>query len=181
MSGHSKWSNIKRKKAVEDAKKSKIFSKMSRLISVATRDGGGSDPGTNPKLRLAIDKAKYYRMPKENIERAIQKGLGQGGGRAYQEIVYEGFGPNGEAFYIKVLTDNLNRTVSEIRGLFTKYGGSLGGAGSTAYIFVKDPENPSFKVSPSEEDLNRLIRLYGDLDDHDDVQEVYVNFDIKKP
>jgi len=179
MSGHSKWSNIKRKKAINDAKRSKIFSKMSRLISVATREGGGSDPDSNPKLRLAIDKARYYRMPKENIGRAIQKGLGQGGEKAYQETVYEGFGPNGEAFYIKALTDNLNRTVSEIRVLFTRYGGSLGGAGSTAYIFVDDPEKPTFKVNPSKEDLNKLVHLYEDLDDHDDVQEIYVNFDIE--
>jgi YebC/PmpR family DNA-binding regulatory protein len=173
MSGHSKWANIKRKKGAEDAKRSKIFSKMSRLITVAAKEGG-PNPDANPKLRLAIEKAKYNRMPKDNIERAIQKGAGGGGGGNFTEVSYEGFGSNGEAFYVKVLTDNANRTVSEIRGIFGKHGGSLGGAGSTSYIF-KDPENPSFKVDPSETAIN----LYNNLDDHDDVQDVYVNFDIK--
>lgn len=173
MSGHSKWSTIKRKKGTEDAKRSKIFSKLSRLITVAVKEGG-SNPDSNPKLRLAIDKAKYSRMPKENIERAIQKGSGEGGGGSFSEVAYEGFGPNGEAFYIKVLTDNGNRTVSEIRGIFGKHGGSLGGAGSTSYIF-SDLEKPSFKVESSE----TVINLYNDIDDQDDVQEVYVNFDIE--
>lgn len=173
MSGHSKWSTIKRKKGAEDAKRSKIFSKLSRLISVASKEGG-SDPNTNPKLRLAIDKAKYARMPKENIDRAIQKGTGEGGENNFCEVVYEGFGPNGEAFYVKALTDNGNRTVSEIRGIFGRHGGSLGGAGSTSYIF-SDPENPSFKVESSE----TVLSLYEDLDDHDDVQEIFVNFDIE--
>ncbi|MFC1700239.1 YebC/PmpR family DNA-binding transcriptional regulator [Patescibacteria group bacterium] len=174
MSGHSKWSTIKRKKGVEDAKRSKIFSKMSRLITVAAKEGG-PNPDSNSKLRLAIEKAKYSRMPKDNIDRAIQKGSGGSGGGNFSEISYEGFGPNGEAFYIKALTDNANRTVSEIRGIFGKHGGSLGSAGSTSYIF-SDPENLSFKVASSEVAIN----LYDDLEDNDDVQDVYVNFDIEQ-
>ena len=144
MSGHSKWANIKRKKEVTDSKKSKIFSKMSRLISVAAKNG--ADVDSNPSLRLAVERAKEARMPKENIDRAIEKGSGQGGSVSFFETVYEGFGPNGEAFYIKALTDNVNRTVAEIRNIFSKHGGSLGGLGSTAYIFSPDPDNPSYTV-----------------------------------
>ena len=177
MSGHSKWANIKRKKEVTDAKKSKEFSKLSRLISVASREGG-PDPDLNPKLRLAIEKAKYYRMPKENIERAIQKGSGQLGTQSYVEAVYEGFGPNGEAFYIKALTDNPNRTVAEIRNIFNMAGGSLGGAGSTSYIFSSDPDNPTFKVDVAAEQVERLERLLDELDDHDDIQDIFINFDL---
>jgi len=175
MSGHSKWANIKRKKEVTDAKKSKIFSKMSRLISVAARKGG--DPDSNPQLRLAVEKAKEARMPKENIDKAIAKGSGQAGGESYSEAIYEGFGPNGEAFYITALTDNKNRTVSEIRNIFSRFGGSLGGAGSTAYIFNPDPSNPSYTVEINDKAYaSKLEALLEELDDHEDVQDVYVNF-----
>lgn len=175
MSGHSKWANIKRKKEVTDAKKSKVFSKMSRLISVAARRGG--DPESNPQLRLAVEKAKEARMPRENIEKAIAKGSGQGGGESFSEAVYEGFGPGGEAFYITALTDNKNRTVSEIRNIFSKAGGSLGGAGSTAYIFTPDPSTPSYTMEINDEAYAaKLEALLEELDDHDDVQDVYVNF-----
>lgn len=174
MSGHSKWANIKRKKEVTDAKKGKIFSKLSRLITVAAKNGGDVD--ANPSLRLAVEKAKEARMPKENIEKAIAKGSGQGGGTSFEEVILEGFGPNGEAFYIQALTDNRNRTVGEVRNIFNKAGGSLGGAGSTAYIFV-DPENPVFTVDVTDDALAmRLENLYDELDDNDDVQEIFVNF-----
>ena len=176
MSGHSKWANIKRKKEVTDSKKSKIFSKMSKLISVAAKSG--ADPDSNPKLRLAVERAKEARMPKDNIDRAIAKGSGQGGGVSFSEVVYEGFGPNGEAFYIKGLTDNINRTVAEIRNIFSKHGGSLGGSGSTSYIFSPDPENPSYMVEVAPEDAKKLEGLLEDIDDHDDVQDVYVNFEL---
>lgn len=178
MSGHSKWANIKRKKEVTDAKKSKIFSKMSKLLSVAARDGGG-DPDSNPKLRMIVEKAKEARMPKENIERAIAKGSGVGAANEFLEVVYEGFGPNGEAFYIRGLTDNVNRTVSEIRNIFSKYNGSLGGQGSTAYIFQPDPDNPLFSTKIDDLKLaEKLESLLEDLDDHDDVQDVFVNFEL---
>jgi len=178
MSGHSKWANIKRKKEVTDAKKSKIFSKMSKLLSVSARDGGG-DPDSNPKLRMIVEKAKEERMPKENIERAIAKGSGAGGANEFLEVTYEGFGPNGEAFYIRGLTDNINRTVSEIRNIFSKHNGSLGGQGSTVYIFQPDPENPLFSTKIDDLKLaEKLESLLEDLDDHDDVQDVFVNFEL---
>lgn len=176
MSGHSKWANIKRKKEVTDAKKSKIFSKMSKLISVAARSG--ADPDSNPTLRLAVERAKEARMPKDNIDRAISKGSGQGGGVSFVETVYEGFGPGGEAFYIRALTDNINRTVAEIRNIFGKHGGSLGGQGCTSYIFSPDPDNPSYTVSVDTSAAKRLEGLLEELDDHDDVQDVYVNFEL---
>jgi YebC/PmpR family DNA-binding regulatory protein len=136
MAGHNKWSKIKRQKAVTDAKKSNIFSKLSRAITVAARQGGG-DSDANIALRTVIEKAKAERMPKENIQRAIDKGRGTGSGASYEEAVYEGYGPQGVAFLIKALTDNKNRTVSEMRVIFNKYGGSLGASGSTAYIVLK--------------------------------------------
>ncbi len=176
MSGHSKWANIKRKKEVTDSKKSKIFSKMSRLISVAAKNG--ADVDSNPSLRLAVERAKEARMPKENIDRAIEKGSGQGGSVSFFETVYEGFGPNGEAFYIKALTDNVNRTVAEIRNIFSKHGGSLGGLGSTAYIFSPDPDNPSYTVEVDSSAAKSLEGILDDLDDNDDVQDVYVNFQL---
>jgi YebC/PmpR family DNA-binding regulatory protein len=176
MSGHSKWANIKRKKEVTDSKKSKIFSKMSRLISVAAKNG--ADVDSNPSLRLAVERAKEARMPKENIDRAIEKGSGQGGSVSFLETVYEGFGPNGEAFYIKALTDNVNRTVAEIRNIFSKHGGSLGGLGSTAYIFSPDPDNPSYTVEVDSSVARSLEGILDDLDDNDDVQDVYVNFQL---
>lgn len=178
MSGHSKWSNIKRKKEINDSKKSKIFSKLSRAITVTARNGG--DPAANPALRLAIDKAKEASMPKDNIDKAILKGTGGGEGSHYEDAIYEGFGPNGEAFYITALTDNRNRTVAEIRNIFNKAGGSLGGAGCTSYIFV-DLENPSFTLEITDEDEKvKLENLYEALEDNDDVQDVYVNFELSE-
>lgn len=176
MSGHSKWANIKRKKELTDAKKSKVFSKMSRLISVAAKSG--SDPDSNPTLRLAVDRAKEARMPKDNIERAIAKGSGKDGGGDFFETVYEGFGPNGEAFYIRALTDNINRTVAEVRNIFGKHGGSLGGQGSTSYIFSPDPDAPSYMVQVDDTVAKKLEALLEELDDNDDIQDVYVNFEL---
>lgn len=176
MSGHSKWANIKRKKEVTDAKKSKIFSKMSRLISVAAKNG--ADVDSNPTLRLAVERAKEVRMPKENIDRAIDKGSGQGGSVSFFETIYEGFGPNGEAFYIKALTDNINRTVAEVRNIFSKHGGSLGGLGSTAYIFSPDPDNPSYTIEVDSSAAKSLEGILDELDDNDDVQDVFVNFQL---
>jgi YebC/PmpR family DNA-binding regulatory protein len=179
MSGHSKWSTIKRDKAINDSKRSKIFSKVSRAITVAAKIGGG-DPAANASLRLAIEKAKEARMPKDNIERAVKKGTGQGSESAeFYDQVYEAYGPNGEAFYIKILTDNKNRTAAEIRNLFSKYGGSLGGPGSTAYIFSPDPENPSFLVDIQDDSqTNALKRILDGLDDNDDVQDTFFNFEL---
>ena len=129
MSGHSKWSTIKHKKALTDAKRANVFTKLGRLISVAAKEG--SDPNANLKLKLAIDQARAANMPKDNIERAIKRGSGEIRGQAdIKEIIYEAFGPGGVMMIIKTLTDNKNRTVSEIKTILGKYGGKLGGVGS---------------------------------------------------
>jgi YebC/PmpR family DNA-binding regulatory protein len=136
MSGHSKWSTIKRKKGAADAKRGKIFTKLIREIATAARIGGG-EIDSNPRLRLVVDKAKSANMPKDNISRAIQKGVGGGESDAYEECTYEGYGPGGVAIFIETLTDNKNRTVSEIRHALTKHGGNLGATGCVAYLFEK--------------------------------------------
>jgi YebC/PmpR family DNA-binding regulatory protein len=134
MSGHSKWHTIKHKKGALDAKRGKVFTKLIREMTIAARIGGG-DPGSNPRLRTAVDKAKASNMPADNITRAIKKGTGELEGATYEELVLEGYGPGGVAIMVEGTTDNRNRTVSEIRHIFTKYGGNLGGAGSVAYMF----------------------------------------------
>ncbi len=136
MSGHSKWSTIKRKKGAADAKRGKIFTKLIREIATAAGLGGG-DPDANPRLRLAIDKARMANMPKDNIERAIKKGTGATEGAAYEEVVYEGYGPGGTAVMVETLTDNKNRTVGEVRHVFSRYGGNLGASGCVNYLFEK--------------------------------------------
>jgi YebC/PmpR family DNA-binding regulatory protein len=136
MSGHSRWSTIKRKKGAADAKRGKIFTKLIREISTAARIGGG-DPNANPRLRLAVEKARGANMPKDTIERAIKKGTGGGEGAAFEEVVYEGYGPGGTAIYVEALTDNRNRTVGEVRHVLTKNGGNLGANGCVAYLFEK--------------------------------------------
>lgn len=161
-----------------DAKKGKTFSKMSRLITVAARLGGG-DPDANATLRLAVDRAKEARMPKENIDRAIKKGTGELAGENFEEAVYEGYGPEGVAFLIKALTDNKNRTAADVRFIFDRHGGSLGGAGSTAYIFGAGAESPSFEIEIGDsEKVKRIVALIDALEENDDVQEVYANFTI---
>ena len=134
MAGHSKWSTIKRKKAVNDARRGKLFTGLIREITVAARAGGG-DPNFNPRLRLAIDTARAGNMPADNIERAIKRGTGELEGVQYEEIAYEGYGPGGVAIYIETLTDNANRTVAEIRHILSRNGGSLGTSGSVAWQF----------------------------------------------
>jgi len=134
MSGHSKWSTIKRKKTAEDAKRGKIFTRIAREITIAAREGGG-DPGTNPSLRLAVDKARAANMPKDNIERAIKRGTGELEGGQLEEVCYEGYAPHGVALLVKCLTDNRNRTLSEVRRVFNRSGGSLAEAGAVAWMF----------------------------------------------
>ncbi|MDX1623319.1 MAG: YebC/PmpR family DNA-binding transcriptional regulator [Gemmatimonadota bacterium] len=134
MSGHSKWSTIKRKKAAEDRRRGKIFSKLSREIAVAAREGGG-DPEFNPRLRTAIDNAKAQNMPADNIERAIQRGTGDLPGVSYEPATYEGYGPGGVALFIECLTDNENRTVAAVRHVLEKHGGNLGKDGSVSWMF----------------------------------------------
>ncbi len=240
MSGHSKWSTIKRKKGAVDAKRGKIFSRLAKEITVAARIGGG-DPDGNPRLRAAIAAAKTENMPKDNIMRAIKKGTGEGGGTDYEEVIYEGYGPEGVAVMVESLTDNKKRTVADVRHLFTKFGGSLGEPGCVAWMFEKkgvivfdkeglnedeileaalecgaedvqptesqyevltDPAgfvevkealeakgltpvfaelqlHPQTTVPIHEEDrAQKVLRLVESLEDHDDVNNVFANFDI---
>ena len=156
MSGHSKWSTIKRKKGAADAKRGAIFTRLAREIAVAAREGGG-DPDTNFRLRLAVDKARAENMPKDNIERAIRRGTGEDkDGAAYEEIMYEGYGPKGVAFMIETVTDNRNRSVSEIRHALTKSGGSMGEVGSVAWQFER---MAYFAFSSNELDYDKAFEL----------------------
>lgn len=233
MSGHSKWATTKRAKAAIDAKRSSLFTKLSKNISVAAR--AGADPDTNFKLRMAIDKARVLNMPKDNIERAIKKGSGESGGQI-ESLLYEGFGPGGVALVIEVLTDNKNRTVSNLKHILSKHGGSFANEGSVRWMFdtkgqiflkqdilsedeelkiieagaediltddgvkvitafdslekVKNNlQTHGFVVESSEivyiakdkvnhEDSEQLIKLLDDLDDDDDVNNIYTNTDI---
>jgi len=136
MAGHSKWANIQHRKGAQDKKRGKLFTKLIREITVAAKMGG-SDLDANPRLRLAIDKAKGQSMPKDNIERAVKRGAGETDGADYIEIRYEGYGPGGTAVMVDCLTDNRNRTVAEVRHAFTKFGGNLGADGSVNYLFNK--------------------------------------------
>jgi len=239
MSGHSKWAQIKHKKAKTDLAKGKAFSKLIRLITVAARQGGGN-PENNPRLRLVIQKAREMNMPQENIERAIKKGTGELEGVSYEEVTYEGYGPGGVAVMVEATTDNRNRTTAEIRHIFSKHGGSLGETGCVSWIFerkgllsfekgkVEEDEIMAVAIEAGAEDIRttettldvltapddfekvkeafdqsgleyvvaqitmipkttvslegkqaqQLLNLIEALEDHDDVQEVYANFDI---
>lgn len=239
MSGHSKWHSIKHKKMATDQKRGKLFTKLIREIIVATKTGG-PNPETNPRLRMAIEKAKSYNMPNENIQRAIKKGTGEEAGANYEQVSYEGYGPGGVAIYVEVLTDNKNRTASEIRSIFSKHNGNLGGQGSVAWIFerkglitvkkekvdedtlleialdagaedvktekdtyeiITAPENfeqvkkaleekqiemenasvtliPKNTVRVEGKEAEQLLKLLDELEENDDVQGVYANFDI---
>ncbi len=136
MSGHSKWSTIKRKKGANDAKRGKIFTQLIRELAMAARQGGG-DPDSNPRVRVVMEKARAQNMPKENIERAIKRGTGELEGASYEEIRYEGYGPSGVAVIVDTVTDNRNRTVGEVPHIFSRYGGNLGASGCVAYLFDK--------------------------------------------
>lgn len=172
MSGHSKWSTIKRKKAVTDAKKGQSFTKVSRLLTLAARSGG-KDPDSNAALRVALLKAKDVNMPKAVVDRAIERGSGSEGA-LLESIVLEGYGPEGVAILVEAVTDSRNRTVSEVRNLFNRYGGSLGEAGSAAYVF-SDRENPAFTIPLEEGKRDKVLDLMSALDELDDVQEIYSN------
>ncbi len=136
MAGHSKWHNIRVRKMRQDLVRGRLFGKLAREITIAARLGGG-DPNSNPRLRAAIDRAKEHGMPMDNIERAIKKGTGELEGEQYEEVIYEGYGPGGVAILVEALTDNRNRTTSELRRIFQKHGGSLSEAGSVAWVFEK--------------------------------------------
>lgn len=176
MAGHNKWSKIKRQKAGTDAAKSKIFSKMARLISTASKQVKGDI--NSPVLRTAIDKAKEYNMPSDNIERAIKKGSGNEA-EAMDAITYESYGPGGTALVIEALTSNRNKAAQEIKFILSKHGFALAAQGSATWAFKRDQSThylqPTTTVKISEEDSNALGKLIEELEDNDEVQEVYTN------
>ncbi len=173
MSGHSKWSTIKRKKAAIDAKRGKLFTKLIKEITIAARQGGG-DPGANPRLRLAIDNAKSANMPMDNIDRAIKKATGELEGVQYTELTYEGYGPSGVAILVESVTDNKNRTVAEVRHIFSKYGGSMGESGSVLWMFDRKGIITLPAQGKTEDDLMEIVLDAGaeDIQFDDDYFEV---------
>jgi len=170
MSGHSKWATTKRKKAAIDAKRGKMFTKLIKEITIAAREGGG-DPAGNPRLRLAVDNAKAANMPADNIDRAIKKATGELEGVTYHELTYEGYGPGGIALLVEVATDNKNRTVAEVRHLFSKGGGSLGETGSVAWMFERKGIITLPKQNKNEEEIMEVILEAGaeDLQTEEDI------------
>lgn len=162
MSGHSKWSTIKHKKAIADNKRGKVFTKLGKAITIAAREGG-ADMGSNFKLRLCVDKAKEANMPKKNIERAIEKGAGEGDGDNLYEVIYEGYGPDKTAVIVEVVTDNKNRSASEVKTVFDKNGGSFGQSGSVGFLFDKRGRIVVQKAKNVDEQMLELID-FGALD-----------------
>lgn len=192
MSGHSKWSTIKRAKGAADVKRGQTFTKISNAIFISAKLGGSGDPNSNPRLRTVLDDAKKVNMPKENIERAIDKGLGKLPGQVLEEVTYEGFGPGKTAFFLEGITDNKLRTNQEIRTIFERSGGVLGGQGSTAYMFNKKGEikvkskkarqpDGQAKGKSKDEEILELIDLgAGDIEDYeeDGVQKYLVYTEV---
>jgi len=179
MSGHSKWSKVKHQKAITDARKGKIFSKMAKMIAVAARKGG--DPNMNPTLRIAIEQARSVNMPNDNIERAIKKGTGANKESQLKEITYEAYGPNGTPLIIEAVTDNKNRTLSEIKHILSNLGGKLAESGSVKYLFDKKEEDwiPKYSTEVTDEKLKeQLEKLFEALDEHEDVKEIYSNINL---
>lgn len=192
MSGHSKWSNIKRKKQAQDRARAKLFGRLSREIMAAVREGG-DDPDANPRLRTAIENAKAENMPKENIQRAIRRGTGEIPGAVIEDATYEGYGPSGVAMLVQCTTDNKNRTVSEIRKIFDKHGGSLGEANSVAYMFrqvgrflidaerADEDELLMVALEAGAEDMSRVdgfFEIITDRSDFDVVADAFKEHDI---
>lgn len=177
MAGHSKWKNIQHRKNAQDAKRGKVFMKLSKELYVAARQGGG-DPDTNPNLRLAMEKARDANMPNDNIERAVKKATGDLDGVNYEEITYEGYGPGGVAVMVKLLTDNKNRSASEIRHLFSKNNGNLGENGCVAFMFQRRGLLSIERQSPESDDDIMLEAIEAGAEDivtEDDVYEVYTD------
>ncbi len=173
MSGHSKWSTIKHKKGATDAKRGKIFTRLNKEITIAARIGGG-DPDANPRLRTAIASAKSQNMPKDNIDRAIKKGTGTLEGMSYEEFQYEGYGPNGMAVLVEIMTDNKNRTASEIRFIFSKSGGNLGENGCVAWMFDKKGLIIFNKSDVDEEKIMEIALDAGAEDIDDEAGEIEI-------
>lgn len=193
MSGHSKWATTKHKKALVDAKRSKVFTKVAKLITIAARDGKSGDPAMNPSLRLALDNARSVGMPKDNIDRAVKRGIGGAdGGASLEEITYEAYLPGGFAVLIECLTDNKNRAVAEIKAILNKASGSLASSGSVAYLFKKvgqlilDQENNSLKgeelelaiIDSGADDFDQEENLFIVVCDYTQLNQVRKNLDL---
>ncbi|NLY29111.1 MAG: YebC/PmpR family DNA-binding transcriptional regulator [Firmicutes bacterium] len=173
MAGHSKWSNIKHRKSKEDARRGQLFTKLARQITIAAREGGG-DPQSNFRLRLAVEKARASNMPNDNIDRAIKRGTGELEGDRLEEIIYEGYGPAGMAVLLEALTDNRNRTASDLRHLFSKYGGNLGESGCVAWMFEKKGRLIiNTEVTPVDEETVMLEAIESGAEDIE-VEENYI-------
>ncbi len=173
MSGHSKWSKIKHQKGVADVKRGRVFSQLSKLITIAVREGKSGNPDENPRLRMILDKARQANLPKENVNRAIDRGLGKGSEGSLAEVTVEGYGPGGVAIMAKATTDNQNRTRSEIRQILERRGGSTGEPGSVGYIFSAG--SPTYTIPVSGPDAATVKNLLDELEDHDDVETVLHN------
>jgi len=182
MSGHSKWSTIKRKKGAADAKRGKLFTKAIKEITIAAREGGG-DPSANPRLRLAVDNAKAINMPADNIERAIKKATGELEGVTYHELTYEGYATGGIALLVEVATDNKNRTVAEVRHLFSKHNGSMGESGSVAWMFEKKGIISLPKQGKSEDEVFEIVLNAGaeDLQSEEEFFEIQTDIESFEP
>lgn len=182
MSGHSKWSTIKRKKGAADAKRGKLFTKAIKEITIAAREGGG-DPSANPRLRLAVDNAKAINMPADNIERAIKKATGELEGVTYHELTYEGYATGGIALLVEVATDNKNRTVAEVRHLFSKHNGSMGESGSVAWMFEKKGVISLPKQGKSEDEVLEIVLNAGaeDLQSEEEFFEIQTDVESFEP
>lgn len=181
MAGHSKWNNIKNRKAAQDQKKSKAFFEVGRMIRVAVKEGQDDNPENNPALRVALDKAREVNMPKENVQRAIDRALGRGEfGKNIQEVYYEGYGPHGVGFLVETATDNVQRTAANVRFIFSKNGGSLGGPGSVMYMFERQGANfkATIPMPISEQQMEAIERFKEALTEDDDVEAVYTNATI---
>ena len=182
MSGHSKWATIRRKKGALDAKRGKLFTKLIKELTIAAREGGG-DPAGNPRLRLAVDNAKAANMPADNIERAIKKATGELEGTTISELTYEGYGPGGIAILVEVATDNKNRTVAEVRHIFSKQGGNMGESGSVAWMFEKKGIITLPKQGKSEDDILEIVLNAGaeDLRTEDEYFEIQSEVESFEP
>lgn len=174
MAGHNKWTQIKRQKGATDAKKSKLFGKLARLITLESKKAGGN--ASAPALRAVIEKARGMNMPNENIERAIKRGTGNDAGEM-EKVLYEGYGPGGSAIIIEGLTDNKNRTSAEIKHLLSKHGANLAAQGAALWAFEKTADGfvPNMSVPLSPDDSVSLEKLLDELENHDDIQEVFTN------
>lgn len=175
MSGHSKWSKIKNQKAVTDIKKGKAFSLLARSITQSVKEGKSGNPDDNPRLRMILEKAREINLPKENIERAIDRGLGKGSGGAMADVVIEGYGPSGVGIMVTAITDNPNRTKAELMSIFDAHGGSTGEPGSVAYVFSGPGGAPSYTIPLTAGDAVKIKSLLDAMDEQEDVQDVKHN------